>query len=358
MKIAYGVHGYGRGHAMRALAVLPRLRERHDVLVLAGGDAYSAIAPEYTAIRIPRLSYHYNGKGRISHVRTLKRNIAGIIDSKTHGPTVEKVRHIFEDFQPDVIMSDSEPFTLHAAKLMKIPRISFDHFGLHVYCRPEMNLYDRIMLKRDGAIYKYLMGGADRYIVTAFFSAPPKRRGVCVVGPVIRDAVRQVTPTRGDYLLVYFSKGEHEFTPQVERALRESGLNARVYGVPRHGSDDNLEFKPFCNEGFINDLAGCRAVIATTGNQLIGEVIYFGKPMLGIPHRVLEQRLNAHYLERMGVGMKTTREGITPKLVQQFLQREPELAANAQREFRDGAAEACEAVETFAAELANPPAVR
>jgi uncharacterized protein (TIGR00661 family) len=352
MKIAYGVHGYGRGHAMRALAMLPRLRKRHEVLVLAGGDAYSAITPEFSAIRIPRLSYHYDRKGRLSAARTLKRNIAGIVDNKTHGPIVEYVRHIFEEFQPDVVLSDSEPFTLHAAKQMKIGRISFDHFGLLVYGRPEMNWFDRMNLRRDAAIYKYLMGGADRYIVTAFFSAPSKREGVRAVGPVIRDAVRKVTPVRGDYLLVYFSKGEHEFTPQVEKSLKKARLPARVYGVPREGVDENLEFKPFSNEIFINDLAGCRAVVATTGNQLIGEVIYFGKPMLGLPHRVLEQRLNAHYVERMGVGLQTTRERITPQIVRQLLDREQEFAANAKREFRDGAAEACDAVDEFAAELA------
>jgi len=31
--IAYGVHGYGKGHAMRASAVLPELVRRHGVLV-------------------------------------------------------------------------------------------------------------------------------------------------------------------------------------------------------------------------------------------------------------------------------------------------------------------------------------
>jgi UDP:flavonoid glycosyltransferase YjiC (YdhE family) len=35
MRILYGVHGYGRGHAVRSLAVLSELRLRHEVLVLA-----------------------------------------------------------------------------------------------------------------------------------------------------------------------------------------------------------------------------------------------------------------------------------------------------------------------------------
>ena len=36
MRIAYGVMGYGRGHAMRARAVLPSLMEEHEITVFAG----------------------------------------------------------------------------------------------------------------------------------------------------------------------------------------------------------------------------------------------------------------------------------------------------------------------------------
>ncbi len=52
MRILYGVFGYGRGHATRALSILPELRERHEVVVLAGGDAYDAIAPDHPVVRI------------------------------------------------------------------------------------------------------------------------------------------------------------------------------------------------------------------------------------------------------------------------------------------------------------------
>lgn len=63
MRILYGVFGYGRGHATRALSVLPELRERHEVLLLAGGDAYDAIAPEHPVVRVPTLRYEYATNG-------------------------------------------------------------------------------------------------------------------------------------------------------------------------------------------------------------------------------------------------------------------------------------------------------
>jgi hypothetical protein len=66
VRIVYGVFGYGRGHATRALSVLPELLQRHDVVVLAGGDAYDALAPELPVVRVPTLRYSYGGDGKRS----------------------------------------------------------------------------------------------------------------------------------------------------------------------------------------------------------------------------------------------------------------------------------------------------
>ena len=75
MKIAYGVHGYGRGHAARALAVLPELVRRHDLLVLAADDAYHALRVAYNVVRIPGLRYALGVGGRRSARGTIRRAI-------------------------------------------------------------------------------------------------------------------------------------------------------------------------------------------------------------------------------------------------------------------------------------------
>ena len=53
MRIAYGVMGYGRGHAMRTATVLPHLMEQHDVRVFASADAYKAVS--YTQLTLPTI---------------------------------------------------------------------------------------------------------------------------------------------------------------------------------------------------------------------------------------------------------------------------------------------------------------
>lgn len=78
---------------------------------------------------------------------------------------------------------------------------------------------------------------------------------------------------------------------------------------------------------FVNDLASCRAVIATTGNQLLGEVIHYRKPMLCLPIDCMEQRINAAELAAMGGGVVAEAETMTPEVLREFLSREAEFAA-------------------------------
>jgi uncharacterized protein (TIGR00661 family) len=336
---------------MRASALLPHLVKRHEVLVLAGGEAHDTLGPDYSVVRVPIIGFRYNRRAKISKYLTMKYNLPIFLDVRLGGATTSMVCDVFADFRPDLVLSDSEICTHWAAKRTGIPRITVDHFGVLVYGRLEMSWRDHLLCRGEAWVYRRLFGEPDRAIVSAFFDAPPRREGVCVVGPIIRAEAQRIEPSRGPHLLVYFSKGEHEFTPRIEQALLGLDCPVRVYGTRRRGLQGNLQFKPFANLSFLEDLAGARAVFATTGNQLCGEVIHFGKPLLGMPIDCLEQRINAQAIERMGVGMRVTRERVSTELLRCFLSREEEFARNAQRQARDGVAETLEVIERFAGEL-------
>jgi len=355
--MVYGVHGYGRGHAMRVRAVLPALRERHEVLVFAGGDAYQSLRRDFPVLRLPTLAYRAARSGRISALQTLRHNLPLVLDLLLRGPALAMVVEALREFRPDVVVTDSEALTHWAARILRVPRISFDHFGVLVYCRPEMSWLDRWRCWGESLVYRALFGNPDRAIASAFFRAPPATDGVTVVGAVIRDEVQAVQPSRGDHLLVYLNRGQEQFTPQVEQALRGTGCPVRVYGVPREGRADNLEFKPIADRPFIEDLASCRAVLATTGNQMLGEVLHFGKPILGMPQNCLEQRLNAVQIEARGIGECLGSRPLTSELIRAFLSREADYAQNAERQERDGKLEAVEAIERYAAELCHQAAL-
>jgi uncharacterized protein (TIGR00661 family) len=115
---------------------------------------------------------------------------------------------------------------------------------------------------------------------------------------------------------------------------------------------------PLSNLPFLEDLASCRAVLSTAGNQLMGEAIYLGKPVLVVPEHCVEQRLNAAAVERLGIGLRTTPRRLTTARIRAFLDRHDEFAANMQRLVRDGLQETMSALETFMHELVPDSASR
>ena len=351
MRIAYGVHGYGRGHAMRAAAVLPDLTRRHDVLVLAGGDAYTALADDWPVRRIPTLRYHERRPGKRSVWTTLVRNTPGALDLLLRGPGVQMVREMLEAFRPDVLVSDSEGWTHRAARAMGLPRISFDHYGVLVYCDWPMRPMQRLGNWGESVVYRALVAGPDRSIVASFYAPPPNRDDVTVVGPVLRPMVRDIAPTRGDYLLVYFSHGGRFWTKKVERVLREADLPVIVYGAPREGTDGAVTHRPLANEPFVRSLAGCRAVLSTAGNQLISEAIHFEKPLLVIPEDCLEQQLNADMVEQLELGRRTSLRRFSAEVLAEFLARDDAFRGHAAQQKRNGVAEAVAAIQRYAEEL-------
>lgn len=319
MRIAYGVMGYGRGHAMRTMSVLPALMAEHEVTVFAGGDAFDVLAPRFPTVRIPTIGYRYNSRGRHSLRQTLAQNLTPMRELLLGGDSLLALERELRARGIDAVISDSEAWTHRAAQRLGLPRISFDHVGIIAYCKPHFPPDLWLQGMRDAWGYRALMGVPERILISSFYPAEPAYPQVQLVGPMLRDEVLAATPTAGDALLAYFNKGEHQYLPQIDRTLRLLDRKVIVYGTPLRGEDENLEFKAPSVEGFVRDLAACHAVIATAGNQLIGEALHFGKPILALPEEAFEQRLNAHMIERMGVGQQAERKSLTPSDVDRFL---------------------------------------
>jgi uncharacterized protein (TIGR00661 family) len=204
---------------------------------------------------------------------------------------------------------------------------------------------------RDVLAYRGLMGRPDRVIVSSFYDGGMREPHVRFVGPLLREEVLRATSVHGDHLLAYFNRGDHQLSPQIEQAMQELGVPVVVYGTTRRGDDRNLTFRPPSNRPFIDDLARCRAVFSTAGNQLVGEAMWLGKPLLVMPEHTVEQRLNAAAVERLGIGMQVHPDHVTRDSFRRLLADEERYRDAAVRGARDGRVEAIAALESFAREL-------
>jgi uncharacterized protein (TIGR00661 family) len=354
MRIAYGVFGYGHGHATRAAAVLPMLERRNDVFVMAGGTAYEELSATRPVHRLPDIRYVYHDNSpRRSLLGTVVQNFGTATDAFLRGPALTSAMRALRNFDPHVAICDCDPFAHHAAARLGIPRISFDHFGVIAFCDVPMPWDDRVRAIRDVGAYRAFIRNPDRVVVSSFFPARPLRRDVVVVGPLVREAVKRAAPTRGDHLLCYFNNGAYQLTPRIEEALHALRMPVIVYGTPRSGQDGRLLFKAKASDSFIADLASSVAVLSTAGNQLVGEALHLRKPMLVTPEDTVEQRVNAAAIERIGFGRGLAHHQITVAVIRRFLSELPHYRENGRRYAVDGTPRAFDALMRFASQLAH-----
>jgi len=354
MRIAYGVHGYSRGHATRALPVLEALSQRHELLLFAGGDAHEMLEERFEVQPIPCLGFVYQ-RGRRSNLRTLAANWPKMLELAARGASVQAVVSRLEGFRPDALISDAEPWTHLAGAMLGVPRIGFDHFGILVHCKVRLPWLDWCKSLFDRVTYRWLMRSPQRVLVSSFFDAPPAQSDVRVVGPILRERLLATTPSSGEHVLAYFNQGSVQLSDVVLDALSEAGPEIRLYGTRHVGARGKLRFRPPGLDPFLEDLAACRAVISTAGNQLVGEAMALGKPMLVLPEATVEQRLNAREIVRLGIGEQLSLSALTADAVAGFLLRAPAYAESCQARARDGRLEAIQILERWIGELTRRP---
>jgi uncharacterized protein (TIGR00661 family) len=155
----------------------------------------------------------------------------------------------------------------------------------------------------------------------------------------------------GEHLLLYLNQGSHQFDDRLRRVFAELGRPVRVYGTPLRGRQGCLHFMPSGDATFVQDLASCQAVVSTAGNQLVGEAMLLGKPLLVMPERCVEQRMNARAVVELGIGLRVEPRQFAIGQLRELLARRAAFAARMRELHRDGLSEAAATIEKFIVEL-------
>ena len=323
-KIAISLCGEGRGHATRICTLVERLEREHEILIFTAADALAFLAERFPEGRgnvrlaeIPGIVFQYTG-GRLD----VAKSIAAGLDYQARqlGPLVDRLLGELEAFGADLAVADFEPALPRACAREGIPLVSVDHqhflLSYDLSSLPWTLQWNAWFMSH--AVWMYSAGASDT-VVSAFFR-PPLKRGwehVIQVGPLLRQAVIGAQPHDGGYVLSYLRR----HTPfSTLTALADCGLPVKVYGIGPRDPIGSLSFHPIDERTFVEDLAGCRALIAAAGNQLIGEALHLGKPLLVLPEQAhAEQLMNSHFLAGMGCGDFRLLETVTAQEIAAFL---------------------------------------
>jgi uncharacterized protein (TIGR00661 family) len=324
MKILYGVVGEGMGHATRSRVVLDALAAaKHEVHVVVSGRAYdflSARFPNVHKIWGATIAYEDNVVNKLkTAIQNAKAAVSGVPEN------VKQYFEISEKFRPDAVISDFDTFAYLYGLNWMLPVISIDNMQVINRCKhdPAIIQGHEADFQLTKNIVKGKLPGCYHYCVTTFFYPPVRKARTTLLPAILRPEILEAKSQKGEHLLVYQTSTSNAELPQI---LQKSGLRCLIYGMRRDLKEDlvdgNLTYRPFSEKGFIDDLRGCKAVVANGGFTLMSEAVYLHKPMLCLPvGGQFEQVLNARYLEQMGFGLYAP--GLTSDILKRFLLQLP-----------------------------------
>jgi len=304
-KIIYAVAGEGFGHSSRSHLIGQRLIDAgHDVMFV-GSKKSLLYLKQYFGERVQEvfgLSFAYED-GRVDAMATLKRNLLKLPEANEQNDRLFK--KYFGPFEPDLVISDFEPFSAWWAFRNKVPFISIDHEHMLTLCKLEHRGKNWFSRMTAGVVTESYYVGAVAYIIVNFFKTPLKIDAAVLAPPIIRPIVSTLETERGEHVLLYSTAGQHR--EQLMEVLGKfPSQKFYVYGFGESAEFNNCIFKERSTEGFLADLASCRGVIASAGFSLISECMHLKKPMCLLPLAgQYEQIINAHYVQKLGLGISS-----------------------------------------------------
>jgi len=317
-KIVYGVSGEGSGHSSRAREIGRHIQDRgHELKVVSYDRGYRNLRDEFDVFETEGLSISSHDN-RVSVVKTFTENLRRLPDG--HRKLQDLRQQLFVEFDPDCVITDFEPMTAYLASHFDLPLITIDNQHRMRYvdyeCPAELKFESRV----TRGIIRAMVPRPDVSLATVFAFDETTNDRTFLFPPILRREVLQRQPTTGDHLLVYLTGGFESFVDQLRSFDRETFF---VYGSGREGVDGCLRYRPFSGDGFLDDLAGARAVLATAGFTLISESLYLRKPYLALPMQgQFEQQLNGFQLQRLGYGVSVDEP--SQEAVGNFLYRLPD----------------------------------
>lgn len=292
MRILYGVQTTGRGHLVRARAMVRELKARgHEIRTVLSGPS---IEPHWLGDTFEPWTHlrgltHVSVGGRISYWQTTRqlKPLEFLRDVRTLDPG-----------DAELVVSDYEPITARVARRAGLPSIGIGH--LYAFAHKSVpvhgkNVFNRAIMRGFAPVRTPL--GLHWH----HFDAP-------VLPPTIpADVPDPATVTHDGPVLVYLSFESFEHVIGVLREVNHAQF--RVYS-PNATAErlDNVDVRPISREAFLADLARASGVICNTGFSLTSEALHLGKRVLTKPtYHQTEQESNALALRDLGLATVTDR---------------------------------------------------
>jgi len=252
--------------------------------------------PEALVLPLPLLKIVMN-REKIDLLKTSIDNFDTLLQSPA---AVRQISDQLRLLRSEGVLSDFEPYSTKAGRRTGIPVLQLNHPA--IVLRSQAIQPDALLSK---IVAGSMMGDYDHCLISSFYRGD--------IGPILREDVCRAEPDYGDHIVVY---------------VRDSMLSAVKTALKKRTSRE-LRIFPHKKFDFIESLASCSGVVATSGHQLSSEALHLGKPIFSIPMEgQFEQRLNAMMIERSGRGIQAGMGSIEDDLNRYFNRLEGKMEAS------------------------------
>lgn len=316
-KIFYSLAGEGLGHCSRFTALLDFCPADWEIHVFTWGEAYDFLKREGYP-HLHRVDSMHFGRinGKISVIKTAFNVV------KYLGEVVSSYKYIarmFKDGKPELCISDCEGILPKVATRWGVPYLSIDNQHRFSRCfSVDLPFNLRCWAWVMGLFAEWLVPHPLYAVVSIFYHAKIKKMNnrTIITNCFMRKKIEEIQPSYGDYILVYYKSS---CGPKILEMLSRTTEKIKVYGCPDKRYSQ-FEYCKIDNDAFIRDLAGCKALFCSAGNQLLGEAVYYGKNIFTVPEpKQPEQYINAFCLKQMGFGEFCYYEDLDQRKVMNFL---------------------------------------
>ena len=317
MRFLFVVQGEGRGHFMQAIEMKAMLeRHGHKVVLCLVGKNPLRVVPDFFYARMegtpvesfesPNFVQGVGGK-HPSYFQTFVQNIV-----KLPGFTqsMHYLRTTIADVAPDAIINFYDVMLGISNYLapMQLPIISVGHQYLFLHKDFEFtNPKSKVELEPLRFFTIATSVGSCRRLALSFYPMTnDEERDIVVVPPILRRAVRETVPQKGNYIHGYMLnsgfadevKAWHAEHPEVEMHFFWDKTDVpEVYEL-----QPNLTMHRINDVKFLESMAGCGGYATTAGFESVCEALYLQKPAIMVPAHI-EQECNGYDAMKVGAGI-------------------------------------------------------
>ncbi len=312
MRFLFIVQGEGRGHMTQAIAFSKMLEKQgHELVGVILGKSKRRTIPgffsrELTAplhlVESPNFASDKNEK-KILIGKTIRQNLT---KAKTYWRSLIKINQIVKAGKPDIILNFYDLLGGIYNGIFR-PQVQYWVIG-HQYLIDHPNFkfapskgLNKFCFKLNTQLTAL---GATERLALSFYQLESTHK-ITVVPPLLREEVKKLCPTSGDFFLTYMVNSGYG-AEVLSFAKANPDLRIRAYWDKKGAQElehplPNLSFHQVHDQNFLRDMAACKGLVCTAGFESICEAMYLGKPVMVIPVAgQYEQACNALDAETSG----------------------------------------------------------